>query len=225
MQNSFRWTVRTDSNSLSSQRELRAALRPLQEKLETLNTAKQTCQETSEHIRVTNNKCKPSLIGYCGCLGACECFNRGRTLVPLGEREHKHGRIFTTDLFTTVVSYLITHWLNLYTFCTNLSKYKRQYFLKVSPSSAQRQAQNTVRLIKENFEKLHQFLQDEEISMLRALSEEEEQKSQKMKDKMDRLTDEIMTLREAISSSEEAMSADDVAFLKVGENIKKIFFF
>ncbi|CAM4711758.1 unnamed protein product [Leuciscus chuanchicus] len=113
-------------------RELRAALRPLQEKLETLNTAKQTCQETSEHIRS--------------------------------------------------------------------------------------QAQNTVRLIKENFEKLHQFLQDEEISMLRALSEEEEQKSQKMKDKMDRLTDEIMTLREAISSSEEAMSADDVAFLK---NYKK----
>jgi len=74
-----------------------------------------------------------------------------------------------------------------------------------------------VRLIKENFEKLHQFLQDEEISMLRALSEEEEQKSQQMKDKMDRLTDDIMTLREAISSSEEAMSADDMAFLKVGK--------
>lgn len=50
--------------------------------------------------------------------------------------------------------------------------------------------------------------------MLRALSEEEEQKSQKMKEKMDKLTDEIMTLREAISSTE-AMSADDMAFLKV----------
>lgn len=61
--------------------------------------------------------------------------------------------------------------------------------------------------------------------MLRALSEEEEQKSQKMKDKMDRLTDEIMTLREAISSSEEAMSADDMAFLRVGKNVKNIFFF
>uniref|UniRef100_A0A672LZN4 E3 ubiquitin-protein ligase TRIM39-like n=1 Tax=Sinocyclocheilus grahami TaxID=75366 RepID=A0A672LZN4_SINGR len=51
-----------------------------------------------------------------------------------------------------------------------------QYFLRVSPPSGQSQAQNTVRLIKENFEKLHQFLHDEEISMLRALSEEEEKK-------------------------------------------------
>ncbi len=76
-----------------------------------------------------------------------------------------------------------------------------------------------MRLIKENFEKLHQFLHDEEISMLRALSEEEEQKSQKMKETMDKLTDEIMTLREAISSTEEAMSADDMAFLKVAIQI------
>lgn len=55
--------------------------------------------------------------------------------------------------------------------------------------------------------------------MLRALSEEEEQKSQKMKEKMDKLTDEIMTLREAISSTEEVMSADDRAFLKVAIQI------
>jgi len=74
-----------DNNSFSLQKELRAALRPLQEKLETLNTAKQTCQETSEHIRVTYNQCKPSLTGCSGCLGAYECFNRGRTLAPLGE--------------------------------------------------------------------------------------------------------------------------------------------
>lgn len=68
---------------------------------------------------------------------------------------------------------------------------------------------------------LHQFLHDEEISMLRALSEEEEQKSQNMKEKLDRLTDEIMTLREAISSTEEAMSADDMVFLKVGKTYQE----
>ncbi|XP_051530840.1 nuclear factor 7, brain-like [Myxocyprinus asiaticus] len=113
-------------------RELRAALRPQQEKLETLNTAKQTCQETSEHMR--------------------------------------------------------------------------------------RQAQNTIRMIKENFEKLHQFLHDEEISMLRALKEEEEQKSQMIKEKMDRLTEEITTLKEAIRSTEEAMGDDDMPFLR---NYKK----
>ncbi|XP_056627525.1 E3 ubiquitin-protein ligase TRIM39 [Triplophysa dalaica] len=113
-------------------KELRAALSPLQEKLEMLNTAKQNCQQTSAHIR--------------------------------------------------------------------------------------RQAQNTLRLIKENFEKLHQFLHDEEISMLRALGEEEEQKSEKMTEMMDRLTDEIMTLQEAIRSKEEAMNEDELQFLR---NYKK----
>lgn len=72
---------------------------------------------------------------------------------------------------------------------------------------------------------LHQFLHDEEISMLRALSEEEEQKSQNMKEKLDRLTDEIMTLREAISSTEEAMSADDMVFLKVGKTYQEYCFY
>lgn len=91
--------------------------------------------------------------------------------------------------------------------------------LKVSSPCDQRQAQNTVRLIKENFEKLHQFLHDEEISMLRALGEEEEQKSEKMTETMDRLTDEIMTLQEAIRSREEAMNEDELQFLRVRKQI------
>ncbi|XP_065119017.2 E3 ubiquitin-protein ligase TRIM39 [Paramisgurnus dabryanus] len=112
--------------------KLREALRPLHEKLETLNTTKQTCQETSEHIR--------------------------------------------------------------------------------------RQAQHTAHLIKENFEKLHQFLHDEENSMLRALTEEEEQKTHRMKEKMERLTDEIKTLKEVIGSTEEAMDEDELLFIR---NYKK----
>lgn len=55
--------------------------------------------------------------------------------------------------------------------------------------------------------------------MLRALSEEEEQKSQKMKERMDRLTDEIMTLQEAIRSTEEAMNEHELLFLRVREHI------
>ncbi|XP_036427936.1 E3 ubiquitin-protein ligase TRIM39 [Colossoma macropomum] len=122
----------TEEAAQECKEELRSALRPLQEKLETLNTAKQNCQETAEHIR--------------------------------------------------------------------------------------RQAQNTVRLIKADFERLQQFLRDEETSILSALKEEEEQKSRKMKEKMDRLADEIMSLTEIINSTEEAMGSDDIAFLK---NYKK----
>ena len=38
--------------SLFHQRDLRSALRPLQEKLKTLNTAKQNCDCTADHIKV-----------------------------------------------------------------------------------------------------------------------------------------------------------------------------
>ncbi|XP_053496150.1 zinc-binding protein A33 [Ictalurus furcatus] len=122
----------TEEAALECKRELRFALIPLQEKLETLNTTKQICQETADHIR--------------------------------------------------------------------------------------RQTQHTVQLIKADFEKLQQFLRDEEASMLAALMEEEEQKSGKIKEKIDRLTEEIMSLTETIKSTEEAISSEDFEFLK---NYKK----
>ncbi|XP_017338638.2 zinc-binding protein A33 [Ictalurus punctatus] len=122
----------TEEAALECKRELRFALTPLQEKLETLNTTKQICQETADHIR--------------------------------------------------------------------------------------RQTQHTVQLIKADFEKLQQFLRDEEASMLAALMEEEEQKSGKIKEKIDRLTEEIMSLTETIKYTEEAISSEDFEFLK---NYKK----
>ncbi|XP_046709280.1 zinc-binding protein A33 isoform X2 [Silurus meridionalis] len=75
-----------------------------------------------------------------------------------------------------------------------------------------------MQLIKADFEKLQQFLQDEEASMLAALKEDEEKKSHKMKDKIDRLTQEIASLIETINSTEEAIASEDFEFLK---NYKK----
>lgn len=72
-----------------------------------------------------------------------------------------------------------------------------------------------MRLIKADFEKLQQFLRDEEASMLTALKEEEEQKSRKMKEKIDKLTEEITSLTETINSTEEAIASEDFEFLKV----------
>ncbi|XP_076120187.1 uncharacterized protein LOC143100675 [Alosa pseudoharengus] len=48
-----------------------------------------------------------------------------------------------------------------------------------------RRVQEQERQIKKEFEKLHQFLQDEEAARIAALMEEEEQKSQVMKEKID----------------------------------------
>ncbi|XP_026803010.3 E3 ubiquitin-protein ligase TRIM35-like isoform X2 [Pangasianodon hypophthalmus] len=76
------------------------------------------------------------------------------------------------------------------------------------------QAQHTERQIKEAFEKLHQFLRDEEAARIAALREEEEQKSQMMKEKIEKLSRDISSLSDTIRSIEEEMRAEDVLFLQ-----------
>ncbi|XP_031437286.1 zinc-binding protein A33-like [Clupea harengus] len=77
------------------------------------------------------------------------------------------------------------------------------------------QAQHTERQIKEEFEELHQFLQDEEAARIAALREEEEGKSQMMKEKIEKMSREISSLSDTIRAIEEAMGADDITFLLV----------
>uniref|UniRef100_A0A8P4GCB6 Nuclear factor 7, brain n=1 Tax=Dicentrarchus labrax TaxID=13489 RepID=A0A8P4GCB6_DICLA len=73
------------------------------------------------------------------------------------------------------------------------------------------QARHTVRKIKEKFKKLHQFLEEE--ARLTALREEEEQKSQMMKEKMEALSREIAALSDTVRATEEELRAEDVSFL------------
>ncbi|XP_063069937.1 zinc-binding protein A33-like [Engraulis encrasicolus] len=77
------------------------------------------------------------------------------------------------------------------------------------------QAVNTERQIKLEFEKLHQFLRDEEAARIAALREEEEQKSQMIKEKIEKMSREISSLSDTIRAIEEEMGADDVTFLQV----------
>ncbi|XP_063042051.1 zinc-binding protein A33-like [Engraulis encrasicolus] len=76
------------------------------------------------------------------------------------------------------------------------------------------QVHTTESQIKEEFEKLHQFLRDEEAARISALKEEEEQKSQMMKKKIEKMSREISSLSESIRAIEEEMEADDVTFLQ-----------
>ncbi|XP_063042049.1 zinc-binding protein A33-like [Engraulis encrasicolus] len=76
------------------------------------------------------------------------------------------------------------------------------------------QVHTTEKQIKEEFEKLHQFLRDEEAARISALKEEEEQKSQMMKTKIDKMSREISSLSGSIRAIEEEMEADDVTFLQ-----------
>ncbi|XP_062390833.1 nuclear factor 7, brain-like [Sardina pilchardus] len=76
------------------------------------------------------------------------------------------------------------------------------------------QAQHTEKQIKEEFEKLRQFLRDEEAARIAALREEEEQKSQTMKEKIEKMSREISSLTDAIRAIEREMGADDITFLQ-----------
>ncbi|XP_063068988.1 E3 ubiquitin-protein ligase TRIM35-like [Engraulis encrasicolus] len=78
----------------------------------------------------------------------------------------------------------------------------------------QTQVQDTERQIKQEFEKLHQFLRDEETSRIAALREEGEQKSQMVKKKIQKMSREISSLSGTIRAIEEEMEADDVTFLQ-----------
>ncbi|XP_072560573.1 E3 ubiquitin-protein ligase TRIM35-like isoform X2 [Paramormyrops kingsleyae] len=75
------------------------------------------------------------------------------------------------------------------------------------------QAWYTERLIKGEFEKLHQFLKDEEAGRISALREEEEQKSHMMKEKIEKITNEISSLSETIRALKQELGAEDVSFL------------
>ncbi|XP_037397470.1 tripartite motif-containing protein 35-like isoform X2 [Pygocentrus nattereri] len=79
------------------------------------------------------------------------------------------------------------------------------------------QAQHTERQIKEEFEKLHQFLRDEEAARIAALKEEEKQKSQMMRRKIEEMNGEISALSDTIRNIEKEMEAEDVLFLQSTE--------
>ncbi|XP_073325125.1 zinc-binding protein A33-like [Pagrus major] len=76
------------------------------------------------------------------------------------------------------------------------------------------QARHTESQIKEQFKKLHQFLQDEEGARISALREEEKQKSQVMKKKIEALSRDIAALSDTVRATEEELRAEDVSFLQ-----------
>ncbi|XP_036401523.1 tripartite motif-containing protein 35-like [Megalops cyprinoides] len=79
----------------------------------------------------------------------------------------------------------------------------------------QTQAQHTERQIKAEFEKLHQFLRDEEKARLAALKEEEEQKSQMMKEEIENISRQVSTLSNKITAIEKAMDAENMLQLQL----------
>ncbi|XP_033979679.1 zinc-binding protein A33-like [Trematomus bernacchii] len=75
------------------------------------------------------------------------------------------------------------------------------------------QAQRTEMQIKEQFKKLHQFLEEEEEARMAALREEDEQKRRMMEEKMEAVSREIAALSHTVRATEKELRAEDVSFL------------
>ncbi|XP_022608485.1 nuclear factor 7, brain-like [Seriola dumerili] len=78
---------------------------------------------------------------------------------------------------------------------------------------SQKQLLSTERQIRAEFNKLHQFLKEEEESRLAALREEEEQKGKTISREMKMIQEQISSLSDSISAVEEDLQKHNVPFL------------
>ncbi|KAL7878574.1 hypothetical protein AOLI_G00095480 [Acnodon oligacanthus] len=76
------------------------------------------------------------------------------------------------------------------------------------------QAQHTEALIKKEFEKLHQFLWEEEASRIAALRKEEVQKSQTVKKKIAQINRGLLSLSDKVTAMEEQLEENSISFLQ-----------
>ncbi|XP_044186796.1 nuclear factor 7, brain-like [Thunnus albacares] len=78
---------------------------------------------------------------------------------------------------------------------------------------SKKQLLSTEKQIRAEFNKLHQFLKEEEESRLAALREEEEQKGKTISREMKRIQEQISSLSDSISAVEEDLQKHNVSFL------------
>ncbi|XP_041670285.1 E3 ubiquitin-protein ligase TRIM35-like [Cheilinus undulatus] len=76
------------------------------------------------------------------------------------------------------------------------------------------QTRDTERQIRNNFQKLHEFLSTEEEARISALRKEEEQKTQQLKKEIKSLTVKIKSLMDTVKETQAELKATDLNFLK-----------
>ncbi|XP_041756014.1 zinc-binding protein A33-like [Coregonus clupeaformis] len=85
---------------------------------------------------------------------------------------------------------------------------------------SKKQLVSTERQIRGEFEKLHQFLREEEKARLAALREEEEEKGKMIAREMKNIQDQINSLTESITAVKHELQKQDVPFLKSYQHIQ-----
>ncbi|KAM9481435.1 E3 ubiquitin-protein ligase TRIM35-like [Clarias gariepinus] len=75
------------------------------------------------------------------------------------------------------------------------------------------QSKNTEALIRREFEKLHQFLWEEEKARIAALMKEEEQRNETVNKKIDKISIQISSVLNTINAIEKQIQGEDLSFL------------
>lgn len=88
-------------------------------------------------------------------------------------------------------------------------------FKNVKPVTLQTQSDEAEKQIKQEFEMLHQFLNNEEAARIAALKNEEEKKKQMLREKVEKINRDITSLNELIQSVAKQMSDDNLFVLQV----------
>ncbi|XP_035262229.1 zinc-binding protein A33-like [Anguilla anguilla] len=142
------------------------------------------------------------------------CVDERMALCPLCESEHHstHKIISLEESVSDLKEKLKRSLKPVQDQLVKCQKFKTQYEKVVQ--CTKKQALVTEKQIKAEFEKLHQFLREEEEARLAALREEEKKKGEAIIEELKKIQEQISCLSDRISTVEQELKEQDVPFLK-----------